>query len=435
MSALKHVTLAEIEPADDNLRRNLTGIDELAASIAAQGIITPLTLTPNGGEKLKIVAGNRRYAAVAKLIETGVVSDTFPIPAQVYDQLGDAERIEQMVVENIQREDLNPIEEAAGYKRLVDEFGYSQRQIAERVGRNQSHVSKRLLLLGLPEAVQGLVVKGRLEVETAQLMARLEDHDLILALLDRHGNEVTENQVRNAIEGQKAEKALATLVEKATAAGLPVTTRVELTSNYGMIGEHFATVKEAQAFVKSEAWVAGADDGDDGMWFVGNVQSLKPVLSVYAPKGKRSPAEKDDPQKRAAKLERITTKLETEAIVGAIDRFRTKSVLVDLLLVTFLDHEVTHSNAGQVVKYLNLEPLTKQERVTNYETGEVGTKTVKDYVGTVRNYGEQGPKELVKAVAAAVVVRYGHDDRVRQFLADLGVEDRKVYQAQAEEQL
>jgi ParB family chromosome partitioning protein len=130
-------------------------LDELAVSIREKGVIQPLLVRPTGaGGEYEIVAGERRWRAAqrAGVRELPVVIRT----------LADGEVLEIGIIENVQRVDLNPIEEALAYKQLMERFGRTQDAVAEVVGKSRPHVANALRLLNLPEAVQGYVLQGHL---------------------------------------------------------------------------------------------------------------------------------------------------------------------------------------------------------------------------------------------------------------------------------
>lgn len=156
---VEQLPLDLLDPAVDNPRTDLGELDELVASIHAVGIIEPLVVTANGSG-YTIVAGHRRYAAAQ---QAGLY--TVPCIHRAFDST--AERVEVMTIENLQRQDLSPLDEARAFQMLTD-LGQSQRQIAERVGCNQSHVSRRLKLLELPPAAQAWVADGRMTVREAE---------------------------------------------------------------------------------------------------------------------------------------------------------------------------------------------------------------------------------------------------------------------------
>lgn len=172
---LLELELERIVPAPDNPRRDLGDLAELAASIKDVGVLEPLTVTDGDGSTYIAVFGHRRLAA-AKL--AGV--KTAPAIVRHYE---DVERVEVMMAENLQRADLNPVDEARGYARLR-ELGRSQKQIARAVGRAESHVSKRLALLELPAPALELVGSGGLPVgDGLELVKFAKEPDVIARVL------------------------------------------------------------------------------------------------------------------------------------------------------------------------------------------------------------------------------------------------------------
>ena len=157
-----------VDPNRDQPRRSFdeNALKELAASIAAVGVIQPIIVCPTG-ERYQIIAGERRYRAsrMAGLDE---------IPAIVRD-LDHQRRLEAALIENLQRNDLNAIEEAQGVRNLMDESGLTQEKVAERLGKSRSAVANLLRLLNLEASVQQLVVDGKLSAGHARALAGVED--------------------------------------------------------------------------------------------------------------------------------------------------------------------------------------------------------------------------------------------------------------------
>ena len=131
-------------------------LDELASSIKKNGIIQPIAVRPNKSEngKYEIVAGERRWIAAQR-------AGLHEIPVRILE-LSDVESLEVAIVENIQRDDLNPIEEARGYKRLNEEFNYDHENISKLMSKSRSHVSNTLRLLTLPKDVIAMLEEGTL---------------------------------------------------------------------------------------------------------------------------------------------------------------------------------------------------------------------------------------------------------------------------------
>ena len=140
-------------------------IDELAASIREKGVIQPLLVRPIDGAmgEYEIVAGERRWRAAQR-------AGLREVPA-VVRTLADGEVLEIAIIENVQRVDLNAIEEALGYKALMEQFGRTQEAVAEAVGKSRPHVANALRLLNLPEVVQGYVLQGQLSSGHARAIA------------------------------------------------------------------------------------------------------------------------------------------------------------------------------------------------------------------------------------------------------------------------
>lgn len=157
-----------VDPNRDQPRRSFDedALKELAASIAAVGVIQPIIVCPTG-ERYQIIAGERRYRAsrMAGLDE---------IPAIVRDW-DHQRRLEAALIENLQRNDLNAIEEAQGVRNLMDESGLTQEKVAERLGKSRSAVANLLRLLNLEASVQQLVVDGKLSAGHARALAGVED--------------------------------------------------------------------------------------------------------------------------------------------------------------------------------------------------------------------------------------------------------------------
>lgn len=160
---IQMVQVAAIEPNPDQPRRHFddAALDELAGSIAKQGLLQPIVLRPHpysGG--YQIIAGERRWRAAqrARLHE---------LPALIRE-LSDSETLEIAIVENVQRLDLNAIEEAEAYQRLIGEFGHSQDAVGKLVGKSRSHVANLMRLLELPQPVRDMVADGRLSMGHAR---------------------------------------------------------------------------------------------------------------------------------------------------------------------------------------------------------------------------------------------------------------------------
>lgn len=164
---LTSVPVRDIKPGRYQPRSQMDdeGLQELADSIKAQGVIQPVIVREHGLSQYELIAGERRWRAsqLAGLVEIPVVIKS----------IGDEAALAMGLIENIQRENLNPIEEAQGLKRLVDEFGLTHETVAKAVGRSRSAVSNSLRLLALPEPVQEMLFLRQLEMGHARALLSL----------------------------------------------------------------------------------------------------------------------------------------------------------------------------------------------------------------------------------------------------------------------
>ena len=184
----------------------------LAESVKAQGILQPILVRrhPDRPSEFEIVAGERRWRAaqIAKLHEVPVV----------IRELTDAESLELAIVENVQRQDLTPIEEAEGYRRLLEEFQHTQDELAKMLGKSRSHIANTLRLLGLPESVKAMVMDGKLSAGHARTLVGCEAPEDLAAEIVSKGLNVrqAERLVQDAKAGpaQKSRKGAAAAAEE-----------------------------------------------------------------------------------------------------------------------------------------------------------------------------------------------------------------------------
>lgn len=167
---------------------NQDNITELAASVRERGVLQPILVRPNPTRPnhYEIVAGERRWRAAqaAQLHEVPVI----------IRELSDEGLLEIALVENIQRADLNPLEEASGYLRLIDEFDHTQESLAKVVGKSRSHVANSLRLLTLPETVQRLVDQGQLSAGHARALIGADDPSRLAAKIVKSGLNVRQTE-------------------------------------------------------------------------------------------------------------------------------------------------------------------------------------------------------------------------------------------------
>lgn len=203
------VPVEQIRPNPDQPRRQFAEerLTELAQSIEEKGIIQPLILRPVEDGMYEIVAGERRWRAaqMARLHE---------VPALVREY-NDTEVLEIAIIENIQRADLNPVEEASGYRQLMDRFGHTQEKIAEALGKSRSHIANSLRLLSLPGEVQQMLGEGKLSAGHARALITTENPLELAKTVVAKGLSVRETEkLAKKAEDKPARKAAPAPAEK-----------------------------------------------------------------------------------------------------------------------------------------------------------------------------------------------------------------------------
>lgn len=196
------VPIEKVSPNPDQPRRTFTEsqLTDLANSIRTKGIIQPLIVRPRPGHagEYEIVAGERRWRA-AQMVQL------HEIPVLVRD-FDDTEVLEVAIIENIQRADLNPVEEAAGYRQLMDKFGHTQEKLAEALGKSRSHIANLMRLLTLPGDVQELLRDGKLSAGHARALITSDNPSELAQKVVAGGLSVraTEALTKKTPEGERA---------------------------------------------------------------------------------------------------------------------------------------------------------------------------------------------------------------------------------------
>jgi ParB family chromosome partitioning protein len=182
--------MAMISPNPKQPRRRFdeTAQAELIASVKRQGLLQPILVRPVDGGRFEIVAGERRWRAAQ-------AAQLHDVPVLVR-RLTDEEAFEVALVENIQRQDLNAIEEAEGYKRLIEDYGHTQEDIARIVGKSRSHVANLVRLLDLPDDVRDLLIDGRLTMGHARALLTAPDPSALARDVVQMGLSVREVEAR-----------------------------------------------------------------------------------------------------------------------------------------------------------------------------------------------------------------------------------------------
>ncbi len=203
------VPIEQVQPNPDQPRRSFSqeALQDLAASISEKGIIQPLIVrnSPRAEGVFEIVAGERRWRAaqIAQLHE-------IPVLLRDYD---DIEVLEIAIIENIQRADLNPVDEAAGYKQLMDRFGHTQDKLATALGKSRSHIANLMRLLTLPDEVQTYLIDGKISAGHARALV---GHEMAVQL----AREVIQRRLSVRETEQLAKKGPA--IKKRSVPGAPV---------------------------------------------------------------------------------------------------------------------------------------------------------------------------------------------------------------------
>ena len=184
---VRMIAVSDLDSHPGQPRRHFdeAALDELAESIARRGLIQPIVARPSG-DRWQIVAGERRWRAAQR-------AQLHQVPVIVRD-LDDAETLEIALIENVQRQDLNAIEEAEAYKRLGAQFGHSQDALGKLVGKSRSHVANLLRLLDLPEQVRAMVADGRLDMGHARALITAPDPEMLASEVVKRGLSVRETE-------------------------------------------------------------------------------------------------------------------------------------------------------------------------------------------------------------------------------------------------
>jgi len=202
IEGLRSIAVSDIRPNPDQPRQTFDSdaLDELASSMRQRGVIQPIVVRPHG-KNFQIVAGERRWRAAQR-------ARLHQIPAVVRN-LNDEETLEIAIVENVQRKDLNAIEEAEAYARLSQDFGHSQARLAEIVGKSRSHIANLIRLLELPASVKALVIDDKLTMGHARALINAPNAEELAPQIAQKGLSVrdVERLVRKALAGTKAPSA------------------------------------------------------------------------------------------------------------------------------------------------------------------------------------------------------------------------------------
>jgi ParB family chromosome partitioning protein len=190
-NAVFEIAIDEIYPNLSQPRKDFSqeSLQELVNSIKEQGVIQPILVRKKdlgNGKKFEIIAGERRWRA-----SMGAQSKTIPVIIKEYN---DSNAFEIAIIENIQREQLNAIEEADAYKRLIEEYGYTQEKIAEKIGKSRSHITNLMRLLSLPNDIRDMLIAKKITMGHARAILASDTKEVILSKILAEGLSVRETE-------------------------------------------------------------------------------------------------------------------------------------------------------------------------------------------------------------------------------------------------
>lgn len=250
-SIIRDIDVNEIDPNRKQPRQefNEDKINELAKSILNNGILSPIIVIKNG-ERYKIVAGERRYRAAR-------INNMSTVPC-IVREMDESQRLEVALIENIQREDLNPMEAASAIKDLMTKCNYTQDEVSGKLGKSRSSIANLLRILTLPDAVTDLVRNGKLSFGHARVLAGLEDRNFQLLLAQKcvvenlsvHQleKETAKNKPKNKIKAVKKIDPELQAFENNLRVKLGMKTKVEGNQNKGKIVLSYSSQDELNKF-------------------------------------------------------------------------------------------------------------------------------------------------------------------------------------------
>lgn len=264
-SDLNTVALDRVVPNPNQPRKSFDAVEleELAASIRSLGVLQPL-LVRRSGDRYELIAGERRWRAAQ-------LADLMEVPVLVVDT-DDRGVLERALVENLQRSDLNPLEEAAAYKQLIEDAGITQDVLAQRVGRGRTTIANSLRLLELPDAIQRYLIDGSLSGGHGKALLALQGNPLQARLAQRVASEglsvrETEDLVRRygamtesvltRSSGQRERPASAIEAQRRLADHLQTRVRIDTGKRKGKIVIDFVSLDELDRLVQT---IAGQED-------------------------------------------------------------------------------------------------------------------------------------------------------------------------------
>lgn len=237
-----------LRPNPRNPRKDFDSaeLDDLAASVKERGVVQPILVraVADTADSYEIIAGERRWRAAQK-------AGLHTVPVVIHD-VSDAEALELAIIENVQRSDLNPLEEGLGYQQLIDEHGYSQGQLGEVIGKSRSHIANTLRLLKLPESVLGYVRSGQLSAGHARTLVTASDPEALARRIIEAGMSVREAEALSETGRAKsstkpqppAKDADTRALEKALSDTLGLAVVIDHKKGGGQLRIHYKTLEQ-----------------------------------------------------------------------------------------------------------------------------------------------------------------------------------------------
>jgi ParB family transcriptional regulator, chromosome partitioning protein len=241
---LRYLPIDVLKANPNNPRRHFAEEDiaSLATSLKDKGVLQPIMVRPKG-DGYEIVAGERRWRAAQR-------AGIHQVPV-IIRELDDRETLEIAIIENVQRSDLNPLEEARAYKMLMEQYGYTQQQLAESIGKSRSHIANTMRLMQLPQSVLMQVESGLLSAGHARAIVATENPtDLAqqiikLGLSVRQAEDLTRDQAVRIKKSPRAEKDADTrALESSIAAALGLTVNIDHKGRGGAISITYKTLEQ-----------------------------------------------------------------------------------------------------------------------------------------------------------------------------------------------
>lgn len=252
-STSNRISVDLLSPSPFQPRRHFdeSALADLTASVAEKGVLQPLLVRADSHKPghFEIIAGERRWRAAQR-------AQVHEVPVQIVD-LTDAETLEVALIENLQRQDLTPVEEARGYRRLLDEFGHTQEQLASAVGKSRTHITNSMRLLSLPESVLDLIEHGQLTAGQARPLIGRADAEAIARIIVKKGLSARQSErlakgfgTHKPGAGAVAKDADTTALEHSLAQATGYKVNISFNGKGGAITVAYATLEQLDDIVR-----------------------------------------------------------------------------------------------------------------------------------------------------------------------------------------